>query len=343
VVRNHNTGRLEVLFQDIKNGITLVSNDGEVLWTDSVSARISSEVKQIDYFKNNKLQYAFAADNKIHVVDRLGNEVEGFPKVFEYEIAYFNVIDYDNSKRYRFITSDRYGNVYMYDKTGKNLEGWTPLIFESRLIAPPVHFRVRGRDRILILEESGKVSVMNRRGELVQGFPVQLSSTVSQPAYLEIGSNFSRTIFNIITDNGELVRLNLTGRIVGQTQFYRPNRDSRYFLIEDGLRKTFVIARKDLNRVTFMSRGGKELFQKDYISGGDLEMQYYNFGSGNEIFVVADQNQKVTYLYNSTGDLVNSRPLISGFPVGLMYFSKSGKFNVFFTSEQQQGIAEFYQ
>jgi len=343
VGRNHNTGKLEVLLQDRQNSISLISSDGEVLWADSLSSRISSDVMQIDYFKNSKLQYIFAADNKIHVVDRLGNELDGFPKSFEYEIAHLNVIDYDNSKRYRFITSDKYGNVYMYDKTGRNLEGWNPLIFESRLVAPPVHLRVRGRDRILIIEESGKVSVMNRRGELVQGFPVQLNSTVSQPAYIEIGSSFSRTIFNIITDNGELVQLDLTGRIAGQTQFYRPNRDSKYYLVEDGLGKTFVIARKDLNRVTFMSRGGAELFQKDYISGGELEMQYYNFGSGNEIFVVADQNQKVTYLYNVSGELVNSRPLISGFPIGLMYFSKSGKFNVFFTSQQQQGIAEFYQ
>ena len=57
VVRNHANGAWEILVQDSLQHLMLLNANGEVLWDDSLRAKMSDAVFQLDYYKNNKLQY----------------------------------------------------------------------------------------------------------------------------------------------------------------------------------------------------------------------------------------------------------------------------------------------
>ena len=76
VVRNHDTQAREVIFQDEDNVLRLVSSDQRVLWQDSLSGPIVSDVQQLDFYDNGKLQYLFATDSAIHLLNRNGSSVE---------------------------------------------------------------------------------------------------------------------------------------------------------------------------------------------------------------------------------------------------------------------------
>src|SRR5690606_28612127 len=79
IVRSHVDKSLEVLVQDSLNQSHLLSSTGSALWSKQMDGPIIGELFQVDYYKHGKLQYLFATEGKLHIIDRLGNYVPPFP------------------------------------------------------------------------------------------------------------------------------------------------------------------------------------------------------------------------------------------------------------------------
>jgi hypothetical protein len=73
VVRSHVDRSLEVLVQDAANRLYLLGSNGKVLWRKWLEKPVTGEVHQVDYLKNNKLQYVFATERNLYLLDRNGN------------------------------------------------------------------------------------------------------------------------------------------------------------------------------------------------------------------------------------------------------------------------------
>ena len=79
IVKNHTNNKNEVIVQDSKNIIYLINNNGQVEWTKKIDDKIIKEIKQIDSYKNGRLQYVFATKKSLYLVDRKGRDVGKFP------------------------------------------------------------------------------------------------------------------------------------------------------------------------------------------------------------------------------------------------------------------------
>jgi hypothetical protein len=281
VVRNHNNGSREVVLQDSAFNFYQISSQGRLLWSDSLPSAIQGQVSQIDYYKNNKLQYLLATQDQVHIIDRNGDDIEGYPVKVPTETILRDIraIDYDNSKNYRIAATDDNGQIFLMDKTGKLLEGWSPKVMDDRLIEAPRHIRVRGKDCIIAVQRNGMVHVMNRRGQNYPGFPVDLKGTTHNPLYIEIGTSFSNTYFTTINDSGLILKFNLEGAITQREQLLKPSRDTRYGLCIDPLSKNYVISRQNANRLGILDRKGQVILEKDYLTSGMLKVQYYLFSN----------------------------------------------------------------
>jgi len=116
LVTNHITKQKEIIVQDIKNNLYLISNRGKVLWKKQLQGPVLGEVQQIDMYKNGRLQLAFATPNRVYVLDRNGNNAAPFPLKFKDAITQpLSVFDYDNNKKYRLLVTSnprqKYFNV----------------------------------------------------------------------------------------------------------------------------------------------------------------------------------------------------------------------------------------
>ncbi len=342
-VRNHRNGSLEILVQDDNNFLYLINGDGKILWRDSIHSPIIGKISQIDYYKNNKLQYFFITQDALHLIDRLGNYVEGFPLVMPSPIKLEQaaVLDYDRSKRYRFLVADKLGHIYMFDKLGTNLAGWRPRKLNDRLSTAPFHVRVRGRDCIVAVQENGIVNMMNRRGEMYPGFPFDLKDKINNPIFVDIGADFSSSSLTTVTNSGQLVELNFKGAVVARKQLYRPTKEATFTMAIDALGRTFIIARQEENRVSILDRKGEVIFEKDYVASSKMEIQYYNFSQGQQVYVLIDPDQEFTYIYDAKGRLINYQPIESGYKIGLMYFDAKNKFRVFKNFGNNFSILEY--
>lgn len=341
IVKNHTNGNREVLLQDSAFVVQLISSEGRILWKDSVQAPIIGEVAQIDYYSNGKLQYFFVTENHVHVIDREGNYVSGFPLTLDYSVGFASVIDYDNSKRYRFLISDTRGNLYMYDKEGKGLEGWTPRSMDFRLSSAPGHLRVRGKDYIYAVQENGSVKVMNRRGEMYSGFPLKLEDKIISPLFIEIGSNSAQTRFTAITENGLLVQFNLEGKVLSREQLYKPSAMTTFRLVPGALNRGYVILRQDMRRVAILGRKGEVMFEKDYLSSEEMKAQYYYYNAENIKIAITDPIQSFTYIYDIAGNLISGQPIESDDEIGLLYFEGNNNFRLYSVYGRKFSLASF--
>lgn len=165
IVTNHNTNENEVLIQDSKNNLYLINNVGRILWKRPLDGIIKSEIFQVDYYKNNKLQYLFNTENRIYILDRNGNFVDKYPITLpEKATNGISVYDYERNKDYRIFIALADNKVYLFDKNGNRNIGWVLFKTESRVTSPIQHFVTQGRDYIVFADEN-RAYILNRRGE----------------------------------------------------------------------------------------------------------------------------------------------------------------------------------
>nr|WKN36957.1 DUF3352 domain-containing protein [Tunicatimonas sp. TK19036] len=349
VVRNYTNQQLEVLVQDKAGVVHLVNtSDQSVVWSDSLSATILSDVTQIDFYQNNKLQYLFATDSALHLLDRNGAYVPGYPLHFtnNEHLKYLSVFDYDQNRNYRFLVTDQQGNLWLYSQDRENLPGWNPLSLTEPLAQPPQHVRVRGKDCIIALQQNGILHVFNRRGEDYPGFPMNWEQACHNPVFVEVGNTFQETVLTTISDNGELISVNLEGTLLKREQQFRASSSTQFMLSPDRLGKTFILARQDNQRLSILDASGRTLFEQSYFTPGamsrnELAVQYYDFGAGNQIIAITDKIQEFTYLFDETGKLQNDRPIESTNEIGLIYSDANNQYRIYRVYENEVSIVSF--
>lgn len=310
VLKSHVDRKDEVLVQDSLNVLYHFSSEGKVLWQVALDGPIIGEVRQVDFYKNGKLQFFFATSKNLHVIDRLGNYVAPFPvRIKTKEIEFVSIVDYDNSKNYRFLLADKAGKLWMYDKDGQNLEGWKPRNVDNGLFTEARHHRIRGKDYIVSVRKDGWVYLMNRRGENIKGFPLNLDARPEGEYFVEMGNSVAATNFVCISKDGFRVKFNLEGKLLSRETLVKPSFETRFALIAEERGKSYVIKRQDGKRLTILNEEGVELFSNDFVGSNPVSVRYYDFGAGSIYYSITDLSQDISFIYNGKGSLLNTTPI----------------------------------
>ena len=289
IIFSHLDNTPEVITQDEKNNIYHLSKEFDLIWSDSIE-RINSEIYSIDYYKNNKKQILFSSKNKIYSYDRKGNPLTGFPikNPSESNIEHLNVIDYDKSKRYRIITSHDNGEIYFLDKSGRKLDGWSPMKMEDQLVQEPLHVRVRGKDYIIILLKNGTIYLKNRKGSDYPGFPIKTNNDFTNKIRINISNSPKNSVIELLSDNGTLYKINLNGKIVLQRDQFRPEKYSKFKMIEDPSGKSSLMFSYDKSYIYVYDN------RLSFDNINDLKFQYYDLNKNTKYFIITDQRTKKT-------------------------------------------------
>ena len=164
IVKNHTNNKNEVFVQDSENIIYLINDNGQIEWTKKINDRVIDEVKQIDSYKNGRLQYVFATQNSLHMIDRKGRDVGKFPLKFNDQITKpVSVFDYDNNKNYRLLITQN-DELFMFDSKGNRVRGFD-YNKKNKIITKPEHFRISNKD-IIVFKTSDDLIILNRRGKV---------------------------------------------------------------------------------------------------------------------------------------------------------------------------------
>lgn len=175
IVVNHTNGTREVLVQDTAHRIHLVSATGKELWTRDLDGPILGAVHQVDKFGNGKLQLLFNTAKTCYLIDRNGKDLGGFPFTFKSEAAVpLSVFDYDGKGEHRVLVPTKDLRLLNFNLDGKAVEGWVPPKLEAAAVDAVHHLRIRNRDHLVLVQENGRVLVLDRKGNEREQLRVQL-------------------------------------------------------------------------------------------------------------------------------------------------------------------------
>lgn len=285
-VTNHITKQKEIVVQDIKNNLYLISNSGKILWKKQLIGPVLGRIEQIDIYKNGRLQLAFATPNRVYVIDRNGNDVAPFPGKFNDKITQpLAVFDYDRTKNYRLLVTQG-KNLLMYNVQAKLVNGFTFKTANNVILSQPTHFRIGNRDYITFKTEN-KLYILNRTGK-TRVTPKTSSSYSNQPVFL-----YDNT-FTTTTPDGSLISVSTNGNTTTRIL----NLSENHYL--DASSKTLVTLNE--NRLTIKTN----TIELDYGNYTAPKLFYIN----DKIYVsVTDiQSQKI-YLFDSQAKLLPNFPI----------------------------------
>jgi hypothetical protein len=246
IVINHNTQSKEIVVQDLGHNIYLISNTGNILWKKKIKGSIKSKIYQVDKFKNKKLQMIFNTDSAIYLIDRNGNDINGFPIYFKSPPSNtLSVMDYERNKNYRLLIATENKELLNYDIEGKMVKGWEYSPTPSKVISPVYHHIIANKDYIVMNDIDGNIKIIQRNGKDRLNLTNKLPEN-SYNTYFNSSNSLQNTYLIGIDSLGVLYKLTLTDKLETDVLY---NFDSKPFLIienvDNDINKEYIFIHKN--------------------------------------------------------------------------------------------------
>ena len=332
-VKNHNNRSLEMIVQDQSKNLNLISLDGKRKLKIQLKEKVVTPVLQVDYYKNGKLQYLFATPSRVHMIDRTGTYIPGYPVKLpsDQPIKHLSLIDYDGSKNYRILVATEKSFYYLLNKAGKRLKGWNPKKLTGSPAMAGQHIRVKKTDYMLFLQSNGIVHGLNRKGLGRQGFPLDLKGNISSPLFIRKGNTQSTTELVAVNDIGQLLEFDLNGKVIRRDQFPRSGQEEVFQTVRAHNDEEFIVLRKGAKGMTFYRDDLDEMFGVPFASS-QFEVQYYSFAKNNEVIVLVDKTNNLVYLYSSLGIMLHREPIESNQKIAMLYHENGDKYEIYYVT-----------
>jgi hypothetical protein len=131
-------------------------------------------VQEADYFNNGKIQFLFAADTKLYLIDRLGRFVSGFPVELGKVVAVGpKLYDFTGAKGYTAMVVFKDNTVGYVDLHGRTVASWKGIDAPDTIKEVPEllesggkkYWLVRTASRTLVYPFEGGESLVKGEGD----------------------------------------------------------------------------------------------------------------------------------------------------------------------------------
>lgn len=299
---NWRTKDYDVVVQGKSNMLYVYDTAGKLRWKKQLDGPILGDIQPIDIYQNRRIQMAFNTSQTFYIIDREGSVVKPFNKTFKNTITQpLAVFDYNNNGKFRFLITQ--GNkLTMLDKTLKEVKGFEFTTAKSKILQSPKHFRIGSKDFILVLEESGKLNILNPRGQ----------TRIKVDRNIDFSSNewyLYKDLFTSTTSDGQLIQIDQEGGI--NLQNLKLDENNAMFATA----KTLVTFSE--NTLNIKGKATKLDF------GLYLEPKIFYLNDKLYISITDIQAHKV-YLFDSNSKIFNGFPVYGNSVIDLQYFPNKG-------------------
>jgi hypothetical protein len=168
---NHSTKENEIVIQDGANQLYLINSTGKILWKKKINETVRSPIYTVDIFRNKKYQMLFNTDNYLHLLDRNGKYVDGYPiKLSSPATNAISLVDYEGKGDVRIFLACKNHLIYSYTLYGVRSEGFKLYKTDATVKLPIRFVRVGESDYLITIDESGIIHAFSRKGDGRIGF-----------------------------------------------------------------------------------------------------------------------------------------------------------------------------
>ena len=295
-IKNHLTKEMDIVVQDVNNVLYLFSNKGVLLWRKKLDSNIVGDIKQVDLYKNKKIQMAFRTENKFIILDRNGKIVKPFSiSLPKSKIKQpISVFDYDNNNNYRFVLAQ--GNlIKMYNSKGKIVKGFNFTSSNSDIINSPIHIRIKNKDYIIVQESNGNLNILDRKGNSRINLKQKINFSKNKVYhYLDT--------FTTTNNKGQLIQIDEKGNLV----LSNLNLDNSHE-IESNFESLITFSKNILT-----------------VKGIPITLPYGNyfkpklFYLNKSLYVsITEKDENKVYLFDDNGIIINGFPIFGKSPIDI--------------------------
>jgi len=325
-IRNHRTGKLNIVVFDRSNNIYLIDNQGFVKWKKKLREASQSDIFMIDYYQNRKFQYLFNSKNYLYLFDLLGNEVTGYPVRLKTSATNgLSVFDYDNDGKYRLMLALEDNRIYDYNIKGEEVEGWNKIQMKKTVPYPVEYIRAGNKDYLLVTDENQNVTITNRRGETRIKIKKNFARAKNSRFYKN-ETNSKKGIFLTTDKNGKLTYITAKGKI--KTTLFGNYSPDHFFLYEDfngDNSKDFIYL--DNKKITVFNKFKKELLSYSFDNKITVQPVIFTIGNKKYLAVTDAASQKV-YVFDKNGPAFTGQNISGTTTILAGSLNNDGKTNI---------------
>ena len=314
---NHLNQKYDIALSDENNHLYLISRKGEVFWNKALDGPIIGNIRQVDIYRNNKLQMVFNTANTLYAVDRLGNDVEGFPvKLPAKATAPLGVFNYDEARNYRLVVPCG-KKLLNYDVEGKPVQGWDFKEADDEIISEPQHFSVKGADIIVCLSATGKLYQLNRRGE--ERFVIdQKIEELKTSFYLKEGESLKESELIAGSNSGKMYVINPQSKV--DAVYLDEGHPADHLIYFEG---RYIFS----NDEELFVKDEKRPFKASFES--DIKVKPKAMLQNNRFYVAAfAEGAEEIRLFNEEGKLVDGFPVFAQGPFDMGSLNRDNNLNI---------------
>lgn len=322
-VVSHATGERELLVQDDKNTVYLINDAGRILWKQPLDSTINSEVYQVDFFKNGKLQYLFSTPSKMYLLDRNGNPVGRFPVAFRARCERgITVYDYDNKRDYRIFAPGEDRELYLYGLDGALVKGWDCRKADKQIVTKIRHFRVGDKDYIVFADRY-RLYILDRKGKERIKVASVFELRENTELYLTGRGDDARLVFADISGGVYLVDFKGQVRTVDCGKMSMNYNMNVGDMNGDGVDDLVFT---DEERLVVYDLSGKILYETN-LEAHSLDFPYiYRFSASDTRIGLIDREQNRMLLLSPDGKLSKGFPIRGNSPFSIVFSGNDGFF-----------------
>jgi len=328
LVKNHYTGETEMLLQDDRNTLYLINNVGIILWKTPLKSKIIGDIHSIDRYKNKKFQYLFGTGKKLHLIDRNGNKVDGFPvKLKRQQTAGIAVLDYDKNKKYRILVpSNKY--LTSYSKEGKIVKGWGFKGAKAKIASTPQLLQANNKDYIVFNDIKGNAYTLNRKGEQRIKYHNKLPSDNKNYA-VYLNSNLTNSGIITTDTSGTIMFLKMNDQMTSITT-RNFTKDHDFYLGNLSNNSAADILYYEDSEVYGYKLSKNKIFDiKDLNFTPAFGIKTHTINKeGAKIITMTDRVNNKIYAYDQNGALLENFPIEGNSDVLIDDLNNDGKFKM---------------
>lgn len=316
--RNHITNENELVIQDDDKNLYLINAKGTILWKKKINEKLSSKIFTVDMFKNNKYQLLFSSENYLHLIDRNGNYVQGYPvKLPAASTSELSVIDYDNDKDYRLFIACKNKLIYNYSIFGVKQDKFALVKTDNEIKLPIQYAKVGLSDYLIAVDVEGKIYTFSRKGEGRIGLKNKTLQNCSA-FYVDATNNINSTYLIYIDDKNNLIN-KISFADKKTIEKLNANIDSasiRFCTLEDNNITDIIVTKP--NAILSFNLNGEKTFEKtfdedlsetNYFTDENTSI-FFSFSANKKELILFDKLKQKTKSFNATslpfvGDLFN--------------------------------------
>ncbi|WP_025761254.1 hypothetical protein [Dyadobacter tibetensis] len=336
-LQNQVDGSSELLLTDKAFNLLKIDNlkTGQTETITQLDGHLQTEAFKVDFLNIGRQQRILATSTSVYAIDQDDDSLyttfkQSLPAGNSIKSLYLVDGGLDGSNR--FIVRSQNDELFIWESVTSPLKKLSRSLRFENIQGPVVTLNQIGNRGFIVSQYNGKIYLLNESGVVRRGFPADLLTRTAGP-FSWVQNNLTGQPELVGTStSGQLLRINLEGKIVSRKQLLRPQPGANFRIIFDRNSLDWLLIRSTGSRTAILDKEGRELFEiKDILPNSDI--QYHFFGVDNRFISIKSGNY--TTLFDMRGKRLGDKAIPSELPVRLTYQPGFYKLLIFSRSENK--------